>query len=159
MTVSLPWFAFYASRFVKETSLLNPFEVAAYYRFLESYAQNGYLPDDVYILQGIARLDSALTVFNGLMGGGGAKPDRDVWEATKEAVVNKLLTLFFCLEDDGTHHHAGWDKELRQAEKKYLASVQRAAIMNEKRGRGAGAHVDSANGSEVAGGGPELAIQ
>ena len=72
MTVRLPWFAFYVDRFVKETSLLNPIEVAVYYRFLESYAQNGYLPDDVYILQEIVRLDSTLTVFRSLIDG--AKP-------------------------------------------------------------------------------------
>ncbi len=155
MSISLPWFAFYVDRFVKETSLLNPIEVAVYYRCLESYAQNGYLPDDVYILQEIVRLDSALGVFRGLMVD--AKPDRERWEAIKEGIIDKLLKLFFSPGDDGNFHHAAWDKELQKSQKKYSASLKRAALMNEKLGRGAGADADSAD-SEVAGGGPESAI-
>jgi len=130
VTVRLPWFSFYVDRFVKETSLLNPFEVAVYYRFLESYAQNGQLPDDVYILQEVARLDSAMTVVRSLID---AKPDRETWDAIKEATVNKLLSLFFNLGDDGNYHHEGWDKELNKSESRHSISVKRAALMNEKR--------------------------
>jgi len=135
MTVRLPWFAFYVDRFTKETSLLNPIEVAVYYRFLESYAQNGYLPDDVYLLQEIVRLDSALTIFRALTDG--AKPDRNAWEAIKEATINKLLHQFFTLGSDGNYSHEGWNKELNKSEKKYSNGLKRAALMNEKRGRGA----------------------
>ncbi len=153
MTVRLPWFAFYVDRFVKETSLLNPIEVAVYYRFLESYAQNGYLPDDVYILQEIVRLDSVLTVFRTLMDG--AKPDRDTWEAIKEATVNKLLGLFFNLGDDGNYHHESWDKELHKSENRHSISVKRAALMNEKRGR-VPVVPDPEDAGEVVGGAPAI---
>jgi uncharacterized protein YdaU (DUF1376 family) len=156
MTVTLPWLAFYVDRFVKETSLLNPIEVAVYYRFLECYAQNGFLPDDDYILQEIVRLDSALKVFRGMMGD--AKPDREVWEAIKEAAIKRVLSLFFNLSDDGNHHHTGWDTELQKSQQRYSASVKRAALMNEKLGRGSGGVADSVD-SEVAGGGPESAIE
>jgi uncharacterized protein YdaU (DUF1376 family) len=145
VTVRLPWFAFYVDRFIKETSLLNPIEVAVYYRFLESYAQNGYLPDDVYLLQEIVRLDSALTTFRSLMDG--AKPDRETWESIKEATINKLLNQFFTLGGDGNYQHEGWDKELHKSEKKYSNGVKRAALMNEKRGRGA--VPETANAGEV----------
>jgi uncharacterized protein YdaU (DUF1376 family) len=155
VTVRLPWFAFYVDRFIKETSLLNPIEVAVYYRFLESYAQNGHLPDDIYILQEVARLDSALTVLRSLMDG--AKPDRETWEAIKEATVNKLLNLFFNIGDDGNYHHEGWDKELQKSEKKHSVSVKRAALMNEKRGRGPGVVPDSLDAVEVVARVPEQA--
>jgi uncharacterized protein YdaU (DUF1376 family) len=154
---TLPWFAFYVDRFVKETSLLNPIEVAVYYRFLESYAQNGYLPDDLYILEEVARLDSALGVFRALIAG--KKPDRDIWEGIKEAAVTKLLKLFFNLRDDGNYHHTGWDTELEKSQQKHSASVRRAALMNEKLGRGAGAVADMANAGEAESGLPESPIQ
>lgn len=149
MTVRLPWVAFYVDRFIKETSLLNPIEVAVYYRLFESYAQNGHLPDDEYILQEIVRLDSALSVFRGLTGG--AKPDRALWDQIKESIVRKILSLFFTLDGDGQYHHAGWDEELQKSHKKYSASVKRAALMNEKRRADADADVtaDAADTGET----------
>ena len=154
---TLPWFAFYVDRFVKETSLLNPIEVATYYRFLESYAQNGFLPNDFYILQEVARLDSALGVLRALTD---AKANRERWEAIKEGIIDKLLNQFFAVGDDGNFHHAGWDKELQKSQKKYSASVNRAALMNEKLGRGTGSVADTANTGEVVEGGAlESAIQ
>jgi uncharacterized protein YdaU (DUF1376 family) len=152
---TLPWFPFYVDRFVKETSLLNAIEVAVYYRFLESYAQNGYLPDDLYILEEVVRLDSTLGVFRALMAG--AKPDRDMWDGIKEAAVSKLLKLFFALGNDGNYHHAGWDDEFQKAQKKYSDSLRRAGLMNRKLGRGAGAATTPADESEGVGSASELA--
>lgn len=93
VTVHLPWFAYYVDHFARQTALLNPIELSVYYRFLESYVKTGYLPDDIYILQEIARMDSALSVFRGLTAG--AKPDRQLWEEIKESTINKLLKQFF----------------------------------------------------------------
>jgi len=121
MTIQTHWLAFYADRFIKETSQLNPFEVAAYYRLFESYAQTGYLVDDPYMLADIAKLNSALPEFRAQTG---VRPDRAVWSEFIDSTISSLLARFFELAPDGTYHHHGWDAELAKAATKYEARAK-----------------------------------
>lgn len=121
MAVQAHWLAFYADRFIKETSQLNPIEVAVYYRLFESYAQTGHLVDDLYILCDIAKLNSAMPVFKALTGN---HPDRTLWSQFIDATIGGLLSRFFVLASDGTFHHEGWDTELVKAAAKYEARAK-----------------------------------
>jgi uncharacterized protein YdaU (DUF1376 family) len=129
-----PWIAYYADRFVKETQQLRPIEVAAYYRLFESYAQAGSLIDDDYMLRDIVRLDSEMTIIEGVTG---VKPDYNAWVDFTTNLVRSLLNRFFVLAEDGVYRHPGWDKELSKAAKSYAARVKGAASANRRMGRGA----------------------
>lgn len=122
--------AYYADRFIKETQQLRPIETAAFYRLFESYAQSGYLLDDLYMLRSIVRLDSELTVIEGMTG---TTPDYAVWMQFTDSTINSLLSRFFTLEADGHYHHAGWDKELAKARTSYDARLKGARTVNAKK--------------------------
>ncbi len=135
MTVQTHWLAFYADRFIKETSQLNPFEVATYYRLFENYAQTGHLVNDPYMLADMAKLNSAMPKFHMLTS---VRPDATVWSGFIDATIKGLLTRFFELAPDGTYHHRGWDSELAKAAAKYEARAKggrnRSLIKNRAKG-------------------------
>jgi len=130
MPIPTPWMAYYPDRFTKQTDQLRPIEHSAYYRLFESYAQTGHLLNDPYMLRNIVKLDSELTVIQGVTG---TKPDYGTWVEFTDSIVNSLLAQFFSLESDGTYHHAGWDKEVAKARASYDGRVKGAIAANAKR--------------------------
>ena len=147
MTVQTHWLAFYADRFIKETSQLNPFEVAAYYRLFESYAQTGFLVNNPYMLADIAKLNSAMPEFHALTG---ARPEPTKWSGFIDATIGGLLSRFFDLAPDGTYHHRGWDAELAKAAAKYEARAKGGRSRWDKEtGNETGNHSDTDNHTDT----------